>query len=219
MMRNRLLLGVILICSLVGGTSQATVVLGNQMEPASPVASPDAVSCTVWAQEGGYGVNSPSDYPHECTLSEPWWNAWANCDITPVHAELFDYPRPWDQQLKGIPWIIAESNQVELIGHLFYGNRPLIAGGVFVRDGANAKLLWQFGEQVELKSITGVNLWEPSQIVTIRFSVANSNDAISNEFPSMMDFPSGGCWETTLAGTTESGEDFTATAIFIVIDN
>jgi hypothetical protein len=35
----------------------------------------------------------------------------------------------------------------------------------------------------------------------------------------MMDFPSGGCWETTLAGTTESGEDFTATVTFIVIDN
>lgn len=219
MMRNRLLLGVVLVCFLIGVSSQSMSVLGNRMDSASSVASPEAVSCTVWAQDGGYGVDSPGDYPRECTLSQPWWNAWANCDITPVHAELFDYPRPWDQQLKGIPWIIAESNQVELIGHLFYGNRPLIAGGVFGRDGTNAKLLWQFGERVELKSISGANLWNPGETAEIAFSVANSNNEYSFEFPSMMDFPTGGCWETTLAGNTESGAEFTATATFIVIDN
>jgi hypothetical protein len=188
-------------------------VIGSPSQPATPVASP-AVSCTVWSQEGVYGA----DRPEQCTLSLPWWNAWQNCDITPVHAELFEYPRPFDQHLKSIPWIVADSDDVTLIGHLFYGNRPLIAGGHYDLDGANAKLLWEFGERVELESITGVNLWNLSETMTMPFSVANSNDSVSTEFPTIMDFPAGGCWQTTLVGTTEAGVSFSATVIFIVID-
>lgn len=187
--------------------------LGGQVEPASPVVS-SAVSCTVWSQEDGYGA----DRPRECTISEPWWHAWENCDITPIHAERFEYPRPFDQQLKSIPWIVADSDDVALIGHLFYGNRPLIAGGHYDLDGASAKLLWEFGEHVKLQSITGVNLWNPSETMTMPFSVANSNNAIATEFPTIMNFPAGGCWQTTLSGITEAGVPFSATVIFIVID-
>lgn len=177
-------------------------------------ASPESVSCTIWSQEGGYG----SDRPVQCTLSEPWWHAWENCDITPVHAERFEYPRPFDQHLKSIPWIIAESADVTLIGHLFYGNRPLIEGGRYDLDGAHAKVLWEFGEHVQLESVTGVNLWNPDETATLLYSVANSNTSYSSQFPMYMIFPSGGCWETTLAGIKEDGEAFSAAATFIVID-
>lgn len=217
MKRTRVLSGsvvlALVVIAIVIPGSRPNSVLGSQAELASPVAS-SAVSCTVWSQEDGYGT----DRPEECTISEPWWHAWETCDITPVHAERFDYPRPFDQQLKSIPWIVAESDEVALIGHLFYGNRPLIAGGHYDLDGANAKLLWEFGEHVELQSITGVNLWNPSETMTMPFSVANSNNAIATEFPTIMNFPSGGCWQTTLAGITEAGVSFSATVIFIVID-
>jgi hypothetical protein len=208
-----LLVLVVVAFGIAGSGLSAGSAFGGPSEEATPLASP-VVSCTVWSQENGYGA----DRPEACTLSLPWWHAWQNCDITPVHAERFEYPRPFDQQLKSIPWIVADSDEVTVIGHLFYGNRPLIAGGHYDLDGANAKWLWEFGERVELQSISGVNLWNPSETMTMPFSVANSNDAVSTEFPTIMDFPSGGCWKTTLAGKTEDGAPFSASVIFIVID-
>lgn len=188
-------------------------VLGSQAGFASPTASA-TTSCTIWRQEAGFGDAASET----CTKSNPWWTVWDTCDITPVHAERSNLPWPHDRQLDFLPWIVASSDTVTLRGYLFYGNRPLAVGGHFDRDEMNAKVLWEFGEQVELHSITGVNLWDTSQTTTIPFSVANSNDAISYWFPSIMDFPTGGCWEATFVGTTENDRQFSAIVTFIVID-
>ncbi|MGH2549190.1 MAG: hypothetical protein ACRDHN_07360, partial [Thermomicrobiales bacterium] len=110
-------------------------VRGFQSSLASPTASP-VTSCTIWRQEAGFG-----DVTNEtCTKSNPWWTVWDTCDITPVHAERSNFPWPHDRQLDFLPWIVASSDMVTLRGYLFYGNRPLAAGGHFDRDEMNAKV-------------------------------------------------------------------------------
>ena len=166
--------------------------------------------CTVWQTDG---VASPE--PEVCTVSSPWWTAWATCAMTPIHSELWPAASPADAGLSRVPWIEAEPPSAGIVGHLFYGNRPLHVGGEFP-DQSRAKVLWEFDAPVRGLSIRATELGAESSPVALMEEMVDST--LATHWPSFLDIPTPGCWQVALSATDEGGDEVTGGVTFIVID-
>jgi len=187
------------------------------MPAAAQEATPAAASgfgCTAWQA----GTPGPVTGPEECTRSEPWWTSWSSCAITRVHSEAYDPSLAGGGVPETIPWVRAEHANAVIIGHQWYGNRPLHVGGSFPADGTNAKVLWHFSEPVRDLTITATNLDDASAApVAIETGPANTSPA-STQWPSSLAIPSAGCWRVDLHATDDVGNPVTGSVTYIVVE-
>jgi hypothetical protein len=174
-----------------------------------PEASPAPVNCTVWRTSPDAPLG-----PDVCTDSVPWWTAWYSCPITPIHGERWQGTQAGDEGLEVIPWVRAEPVSAGLVGHLFFGSRPLHTGGRF-HDGGNAKVLWQSDRPLSAMRITAVDLAGGGQPVTIVDAPASTGET---QWPSLVDIPSAGCWRVDLRARDPDGREIVGSVTFIVID-
>lgn len=212
-MQSHLGLRTVLWCSIVLAEIYGLAMPGpmTTSAPRSDVlaAATPGPDCTAWRQGGSSGTK-----PEVCTVSSPWWTAWSSCSMTPIHSELWAASSPEDTGLSRIPWIRAEPASTGIVGHLYYGNRPLAAGGEFP-DGSRAKVLWEFDVPVRGLSITVTDTsGDAPPVVLID---ATSESAPSSEWPSFLDIPAPGCWTVTLSATAEAGAEVKGHATFIVV--
>jgi hypothetical protein len=160
-------------------------------------------------------VPGPTDDPPLAdSCSAGWWTAWANCPITPVRNLGWEASRA-DDLLARLPWIEAAPDR-QIVGHLFYGNRPLPLGGTFP-DGMNAKLLWEFARPIAAVSITATRLDPPEQSVTI-IGARSDHPVGETQVPSLMAMPGGGCWRVEIRAEDRDGNAVSGAASFVVID-
>lgn len=172
-------------------------------------ATPIPVNCTVWRATPDAPLG-----PDVCTSSVPWWTSWYSCPITPVHGERWTATRAGDKGLEAIPWVQAEPASSGLVGHLFFGSRPVHTGGRFP-DGANAKVLWQSDRPLSGMHITATNIdgWGPA--VTV---VDAPEPTGYTQWPSSVDIPTAGCWRVDLRARAADGSDVAGSVTFVVID-
>lgn len=144
----------------------------------------------------------------------------ATCsDATAIHTEPINAQFVRDTNVpEQIPWILADtsSDDVVLVGLLWYGDRPLEPGGVFAEDEFSAKFMWVSDPELHTLSLTAVNTSEPgSKPITMQVNAASAGRTIYTMY---MDFPVPGCWEVTVTGTVlGTGEPVTATVVMEVI--
>ena len=128
---------------------------------------------------------------------------------------------PWrgaDTGLAGISWIEPVPPGSGITGHLFYGNRPLHAGGAFP-DGTNAKVLWTFERPVSNLELTATPAeTEGGSPVSIETGPANTNNGVSTQWPSLIDVPTADCWQLTLDATDIDGRKVHGVVIFVAVD-
>jgi len=186
-------------------------------QDASPMASPIAGTssgCTVWRT----AMPGPVIGPEGCTQSDPWWTSWSSCEITPVHSEPYPDSTGGNAIFAILPWVQAENANAVIVGHQWYGNRPLHVGGKFPAESMNAKVLWQFAEPVRDLTITGTDLSDASATpVSIVTGPANTSPA-STQWPSLLSIPVSGCWRVDLAATDVDGNPVTGSVTYIVVD-
>lgn len=188
----------------------AAVVLTAAAPAGTPQAASPPVSCTIWRAANG-SLAGPAD----CTFSNPWWQSWSDCPITPVHGERW-LPDGADWGLlSDLPWVQAGPG---IVGHLFYGNRPLPVGGKFP-DGSATKVLWHFTDMVEGLRMTATNLGAKQQApIDITSSTGPANSApFSTEWPSYVVIPQAGCWRVDLSAKDEDGHPVKGSVTFIVV--
>lgn len=146
---------------------------------------------------------SPPSSPTLVTIPSP---PPPGCPVTPVHLE------PFPSQHLGPPWLQADPVSSGITAHLFYGLRPLHTGGQFP-DGAATKILWVITNpdaRFELE-VTGRNLSNSQGTYHEIFPAAASP---SNNYPSLIDVSTPGCWQFTLKSGTVVG-----TMVFWVVNN
>ena len=138
-------------------------------------------------------VSSPSPRANPTAQAGP---RPTDCAPTPVQTA------PWPGDISGlasVPWVQADPVSAGVVGHLYYGNRPMATNGEFP-DGAATKILWTIhnpdaGEDSEL---SGVNLTGAGTYHQI-FAAASSGHRISRlQVPSLLELPRPGCWELTV---------------------
>lgn len=144
-------------------------------------------------------VSHPTPTPSPSIINSPV--VVDGCTSTPVQVA----PAPWGP-VPRIPWIQAGPGASGIIGHLFFYSPadPYLHTGGKMPDGSTTKILWvasaslgMIGNQLE---VTGTRL--PNKDETFRqvFPVANGN-----EFPSIVNVPSAGCWQLALITGSISG--------------
>jgi len=179
---------------------------------ATPTTTSTTLGCTIWRT----GAVNMADQP-DCTLSEPWWNSWTSCGITPVHSEPWVMTYPGDQGLQNVPWIKLDSTGASAFAHLFYGNRPLHVGGEFP-DGVNAKVLWQVDRIVTDLTLTATKIGDRAQTPVSIPTYATNVASNASQWPSNLSIPTPGCWRVDLDARTTSGGAVKASAVFIVVE-
>ncbi len=164
----------------------------------------------LWAPE----TDTTSAIADLCLLSDPWWTSFSNCNVTPIQSVPFG----GDTGLRDIPWVQAEHVKprgFSIVGHQFFGNRPLPVAGVFPH-GEQAKVLWTFDQPLAAFTMTatrlGVDSIEPVPITT---GATYGNAA---QWPSIIALPAAGCWRADLAATTVDGDSFTGQVTFVVVE-
>ncbi len=130
----------------------------------------------------------------------------ASCPITPIYTNPYSGPGG-GRVPAALPWVQAEPASSGITGHLFYAidsqHYFLHTGGQFP-DGAADKILWlienpQAANQLEVK---GVALSNPQQTFDETFPAAVSPP---NNYPSIIDAPTAGCWQLTLTSGAVTG--------------
>ena len=181
--------------------------------PATPEAgpSPSTSGCIILRESPG-----PIAGPEECTMSAPWWTAWATCDITSIQSQRWEASAAGDEGLERLPWVIASPEESGIIGHLFMGSRPLPVNADYP-DGSNAKVLWRFTEAVTDFRMTAVNTWD-EQGERITIVEAGPENGASPQWPSYVSVPSAGCWEVQISGVNGDGDPIEGTITLIAID-
>ncbi len=172
---------------------------------ASPAATSRSLGCTAWWEDGASGPLEPES----CSESVPWWSTWGNCSMTPIHSE------PWAHQegLRRLPWVQAEPTTAGIVGHLYYGNRPLHTNGKFP-DGTDTKVLWTFARPITRFKATAIDLSSTASAMTLW---DRSTTEGAEAWPSGIDLPSAGCWRIDLATTDADGMSSVSSVTLIVI--
>ena len=181
--------------------------------PAPPEADTEQASggCTIWHESPG-----PIVGPEKCTVSSPWWTAWARCDITPIQSQRWEASAAGDEGPERLPWVVASPEEAGIIGHLFMGSRPLPVNHTY-SDGSNAKVLWRFSEAVTDFRLTATNTWD-EQGERITIVEAGPENGASHQWPSYVSVPSAGCWEVQISGVNGNGDPVKGTVTFIAIE-
>lgn len=150
------------------------------------------------------------------TLLKPEVAVPAGCPITPVYTGSLGKP-----DLDVLPWMKAAPVSSNIIAYLFFAGpvssntqtyRLLHTGGGYP-DGRSTKILWNIqnvnsGNDIQ---ITGKKLSGGQDTFQQTFPVASSP---LDDYPSIVNVPSPGCWQLTLKSGTVTG-----TAVFWVVDN
>lgn len=176
-------------------------------------ATPDTdggLGCTVWRDRG-----TPPDMPVPagCLTSPPWWEAWPDCEMTPVNS----VPSPKRRDLDFLPWFEVPMGQVTATAYIWFGNRPLTAGGQFP-DGGYAKTLWNTDQRVQDFRITASLPDDPAHAGVMVYESMDANDhGAYNEFYLSLDVPAAGCWTFTVSGKTVDGAPLRGQFTYIVV--
>jgi hypothetical protein len=132
------------------------------------------------------------------------------CLVTPLQHAPFQPDRA--SSISAIPWIQAVPVSSGITGHLFYAPRPLPLSDPFIPlytngiapGGGTTKILWTI-ENTHSSSeleITGTQLAPGHGSFQQTFPAASSP---STDYPSIVDVPTPGCWQLTLASGTVTG--------------
>jgi len=193
------------------------VILGAGMlfQASTPDPSANVLGCTIWRIGSVAGLQLDPN----CTLSEPWWKAWSSCPITPVHSDVWKPPSAADQGLATIPWVSPESTGASVVGHQYYGDRPLHTGGAFP-DGGMAKVLWQFDPPVTGLTLTAHDLSDASKgpVMIGDVGAASTATDYATDWPAYMSIPTTVCWRVDLDAKTLKGEAVHASVVYIVVE-
>lgn len=205
---------IVLASSLYMFQATPTLNQGPDDSAATPITDQGLVTlnCTLPSD----AISGPID-SEECIRSKPWWTSWSNCPITPIHSEPFPPATGMDAGLARIPWIEISTPNARIVGHQFFGNRPLPTNGVFP-DGSVSKVLWHFDQPVTGLTLMGKNLWNDNGSLEQQsaVSVADAN-AFFDQWPSQLIFPESGCWELQVTAENQEGVIISGEAIFLVV--
>jgi hypothetical protein len=161
---------------------------------------------------------TPTATSGQTDTREEWWSSWSGCVATPIHTEIRKASNAMDKGLEHIPWIQPSATGAGVVGHLFYGNRPVHTGGKFP-DGEIAKVLWQTDQPVRDLTLAAKLIETSAQPpVILDAGGVYTGSAYATQFPSNISVPILGCWEVDLDATTQSGEHLHATAVLIVVE-
>jgi hypothetical protein len=189
--------------------------VGLMFQSATPETSANVLGCTIWRTGSVAGV----ELDPNCTLSPPWWDSYSSCRITPIHADVWTATSDADAGLALIPWVAPEATGAKIVGHQFYGNRPLHTDATFP-DGSMAKVLWQFDPAVLGLTLIAHDLGDRSKAPVEIHDVgaANTTSGLSTDWPSYVRIPTPGCWRVDLDATTATGQAVHASVTYIVVD-
>jgi hypothetical protein len=124
---------------------------------------------------------------------EEWWSSWSSCAVTPIRTEAWKASNATDMGLEHIPWIQPSATGAGVVGHLFYGNRPVHANGKFP-DGEIAKVLWQTDQPVRDLTLAANVVGNPAQPpVILDAGGVYTGSAYATQFPSTFSVPLPGC--------------------------
>jgi hypothetical protein len=130
----------------------------------------------------------------------------ADCPITPIYTNPYSGPDS-NTAPAALPWVQAEPTSSGITGHLFYAidsqHYFLHAGGQFP-DGTADKILWLITnpQATNQLAIKGTMLSNPQETFDEVFPAAVSPP---NNYPSIIDAPTAGCWQLTLTSGAVTG--------------
>jgi hypothetical protein len=116
--------------------------------------------------------------------------------------------------LEQLPWIAASPASSGLVGHLFYYDRlnvwkqerlprvRMYRGGQSPDGRISMKILWELRRGSALMVEVRARRLDGPGAFTQRLSSTSSN---SNQFPSIIDVPTAGCWRLTLTAGRATG--------------
>ncbi|MGH2458256.1 MAG: hypothetical protein ACRDIY_05250 [Chloroflexota bacterium] len=131
----------------------------------------------------------------------------SGCVTTPIRTDR------WPGSIVGlatVPWIQLDPPTAGVTAHLFFGDRPMHAGGKFP-DGATIKVLWIVdnpyaanGLVIEGRRLDGdgtfrQDLSSPGSSSSGESdSLRSATQGFPDEFPSIPNVPAPGCWRITI---------------------